>query len=102
MGAHALLLRCLLFPRGVCLPLWGRCAFCLGTSSKEESSMKVSGRKTGSALSHAPDNWNAVDWRWVERNVRGMQIRIAKATREGDWRRVKALQRMLTRTLSVK
>src|SRR6201997_348552 len=64
--------------------------------------MRVSGRKTGSALSHAPDNWNAVDWRRVERNVRGMQIRIAKATREGDWRRVKALQRMLTRTLSAK
>ncbi|MFM0754520.1 group II intron reverse transcriptase/maturase [Paraburkholderia strydomiana] len=64
--------------------------------------MKVSGRKTGSALSHAPDNWHAVDWRRVERNVRGMQIRIAKATRESDWRRVKALQRMLTRTLSAK
>ncbi len=64
--------------------------------------MKVSGRKTGSALSHAPDNWYAVDWRRVERNVRGMQIRIAKATRDGDWRRVKALQRMLTRTLSAK
>ncbi|MFM0120133.1 group II intron reverse transcriptase/maturase [Paraburkholderia sp. RL18-101-BIB-B] len=64
--------------------------------------MKVSGRKTGSALSHAPDNWHAIDWRRVERNVRGMQIRIAKATREGNWRRVKALQRMLTRTLSAK
>ncbi|MFM0051333.1 group II intron reverse transcriptase/maturase [Caballeronia grimmiae] len=64
--------------------------------------MKVSGRKTGSALSHAPVNWNAVNWRKVERNVRGMQIRIAKATRESDWRRVKALQRMLTRTLSAK
>ncbi|MFM0504685.1 group II intron reverse transcriptase/maturase [Paraburkholderia caffeinilytica] len=64
--------------------------------------MKVSGRKIGSALSHVPDNWHAVDWRRVERNVRGMQIRIAKATREGDWRRVKALQRMLTRTLSAK
>ncbi|CAG9199043.1 Group II intron reverse transcriptase/maturase [Paraburkholderia sabiae] len=64
--------------------------------------MRVSGRKTGSALSHAPNSWYAVDWRQVERNVRGMQIRIAKATREGDWRRVKALQRMLTRTLSAK
>jgi RNA-directed DNA polymerase len=64
--------------------------------------MKVSGRKTGSALSHAPESWYAVDWRRVERNVRGMQIRIAKATRESKWRRVKALQRMLTRTLSAK
>ena len=64
--------------------------------------MKVSVREDGSALSHAPDNWHAVDWRRVERNVRGMQIRIAKATRESNWRRVKALQRMLTRTLSAK
>ncbi|MGT2469864.1 group II intron reverse transcriptase/maturase [Paraburkholderia terrae] len=64
--------------------------------------MRVSVRKDGSALSHAPTNWYAVDWRRVERNVRGMQIRIAKATRDGNWRRVKALQRMLTRTLSAK
>ncbi|MGN7982033.1 group II intron reverse transcriptase/maturase [Burkholderia sp. 22313] len=64
--------------------------------------MRVSVRKDGSALSHAPNHWHAVNWRRVERNVRGMQIRIAKATREGDWRRVKALQRMLTRTLSAK
>ena len=52
-----------------------------------------------SALSDAPNNWHAVDWRRVERNVRGMQIRIAKATLAGDWRRVKTLQRMLTRSL---
>ena len=64
--------------------------------------MKVSIRKDGSALSHALDNWHAVDWQRVERNVRGMQIRIAKASQEGKWRRVKALQRMLTRTLSAK
>jgi len=31
-----------------------------------------------------------------------MQMRIAKATREGKWRKVKALQRMLTRTFSAK
>lgn len=55
-----------------------------------------------SALSHVPQDWHAVSWRQVERNVKGMQIRIAKATREGKWRKVKALQRMLTRTLSAK
>jgi RNA-directed DNA polymerase len=64
--------------------------------------MKVSICEDGSALSHAPDDWYAINWRRVERNVRGMQIRIAKATREGKWRKVKALQRMLTRTLSAK
>ncbi|MBA5604435.1 group II intron reverse transcriptase/maturase [Duganella sp. FT3S] len=55
-----------------------------------------------SALSGKPQHWHAVNWRQVERNVRGMQMRIAKATREGKWRKVKALQRMLTRTFSAK
>jgi RNA-directed DNA polymerase len=64
--------------------------------------MKVSIRKERSAPSHGPDDWHAIDWRRVERNVKGMQIRIAKATREGKWRKVKALQRMLTRTLSAR
>lgn len=52
-----------------------------------------------SAPSGVPHNWHAIDWQRVQRNVRGMQIRIAKATREGKWRRVTALQRMLTRSL---
>jgi len=64
--------------------------------------MKVSCRKTRSALSGAPQDWFAIDWHRVERNVRGTQIRIAKATLEGNWRRVKALQRMLTRSWSAK
>ena len=55
-----------------------------------------------SARSGHPMHWHAVDWQRVQRNVRGMQIRIAKATRDGDWRKVKALQRMLTRSLSGK
>ncbi|MBP0631740.1 group II intron reverse transcriptase/maturase [Cupriavidus sp. AcVe19-1a] len=59
-------------------------------------------RKDESALSGAPQTWGAIDWRRVERNVREMQIRIAKATQEGDWRRVKALQRSLTRSWSAK
>ncbi|MGO4808895.1 group II intron reverse transcriptase/maturase [Cupriavidus sp. 2MCAB6] len=59
-------------------------------------------RKDESALSGAPRSWAAIDWRRVERNVREMQIRIAKATQEGDWRRVKALQRSLTRSWSAK
>ena len=53
---------------------------------------------SGSARSNAPQDWLAIDWRLVEQNVRGIQIRIAKATREGQWRRVKALQRWLTRS----
>ena len=64
--------------------------------------MRVHVETDVSALSHAPQHWHAVSWWKVERNVKGMQIRIAKATREGKWRKVKALQRMLTRTISAK
>jgi len=51
-----------------------------------------------SALSDKPEDWHQIDWYRVERNVRGIQIRIAKATKEKDWRKVKSLQRFLTRS----
>lgn len=65
--------------------------------------MKVTDQNSiGSASSHAPTEWSAINWRIVQRNVRVMQIRLAKATQAGDWRRVKALQRWLTRSFSAK
>ncbi|AKV07267.1 DNA polymerase [Pseudomonas fluorescens NCIMB 11764] len=62
----------------------------------EHSQMAVS------APSGAPQHWHDIDWWRVQRNVRAMQIRIAKACREGNWRRVKTLQRMLTRSRSAR
>ncbi|MDD2099289.1 group II intron reverse transcriptase/maturase [Pseudomonas putida] len=62
----------------------------------EHSQMAVS------ALSGTPQQWHDIDWCRVQRNVRAMQVRIAKACREGKWRRVKALQRMLTRSRSAR
>jgi hypothetical protein len=35
------------------------------------------------AASHEPRNWQAVDWRAATGNVRRLQVRIAKAVREG-------------------
>ncbi|MFN3047405.1 MULTISPECIES: group II intron reverse transcriptase/maturase [Pseudomonas] len=64
--------------------------------------MKELSQQGGSALSGTPQQWHDVDWRRVQRNVRGMQMRIAKACREGKWRRVKSLQRMLTRSKSAR
>jgi len=64
--------------------------------------MRVTDSNVGSAASHAPTDWASIDWKRVYRNVRVMQIRLAKATQGGDWRRVKALQRMLTRSFSAK
>ncbi|MEA0989011.1 group II intron reverse transcriptase/maturase [Pseudomonas aeruginosa] len=55
-----------------------------------------------SALSHRPQNWHQIDWCRVQRTVRAMQIRIAKACKNSNWRKVKALQRMLTRSTSAR
>ena len=49
---------------------------------------------------HGKVDWNATDWRTVNRNVRRLQARIVKATQEGRWGKVKALQRLLTHSYS--
>ncbi|HCD2099767.1 TPA: group II intron reverse transcriptase/maturase [Klebsiella pneumoniae] len=54
------------------------------------------------ALSGRAENWHQINWRQIHRQVRGLQIRIAKATEQRRWRRVKALQRMLTRSFAAK
>lgn len=46
--------------------------------------------------------WHDIDWYQAEKTVRKMQIRIAKATEEGKWRKVKSLQRLLTHSFSAK
>jgi RNA-directed DNA polymerase len=46
--------------------------------------------------------WHQINWRQAERNVHRLQTRIAQATQEGRWNKVKALQRLLTHSLSGK
>ncbi len=46
--------------------------------------------------------WDQIDWPIVHRRVRRLQTRIAKATRDQNWRRVKALQRFLVNSYSAK
>ena len=46
--------------------------------------------------------WDAIDWQTVAQPVRRLQMRIAKATREGRWGKVQALQRLLTHSFSAK
>jgi RNA-directed DNA polymerase len=47
-------------------------------------------------------NWDAINWRAIERQVKRLQMRIAKATREGRWGKVKSLQWLLTHAFSAK
>src|SRR5256714_4498413 len=57
---------------------------------------------TAGAASHGTGDWHAIDWQQVNRNVRRLQARIAQATQEGKWGKVKALQRLLTHSFSGK
>jgi RNA-directed DNA polymerase len=47
-------------------------------------------------------NWHAIEWYRVHRNVRRLQARIVKATQEGRWGKVRALQHLLTHSFSGK
>ena len=46
-----------------------------------------------------PD-WDAIDWRVHEGNVRRLRRRIFKAMREQDWAQVRSLQKMMLRSWS--
>lgn len=47
-----------------------------------------------------PTEWNAVNWREANRNVRRLRQRIFRATQEQDWDKVQSLQRLLLRSRS--
>ncbi|MCT6055743.1 reverse transcriptase N-terminal domain-containing protein, partial [Escherichia coli] len=46
--------------------------------------------------------WHAINWKACHARVRKLQLRIAKATRQQQWRQVRELQRVLTRSFSGK
>jgi RNA-directed DNA polymerase len=54
------------------------------------------------ASSRAAQMWDQANWPHIEAEVKRLQVRIAKATREGRWDKVKVLQRLLTRSHSAK
>ena len=47
-------------------------------------------------------DWRSIDWAGHHKTVRRLQVRIVKAVREGRWGKVKALQWLLTHSLSGK
>ena len=59
-----------------------------------DSSMCASSRHAG--------HWEQLDWNQCQRQVRRLQARIVKATREGLWGKVKTLQWLLTHSFAAK
>jgi RNA-directed DNA polymerase len=58
--------------------------------------------KTACAPSREAIPWHSLDWTKCYRHVKRLQARIVKATQEGRWGKVKALQWLLTHSLSGK
>lgn len=45
-------------------------------------------------------DWNAIDWRQANRNVRNLRHRIFRATQEGNLKKVHSLQKLMMRSYS--
>ncbi len=54
------------------------------------------------AASAAGSGWHEISWSDAHRVVGRLQTRIAKSTKAGNWRRVRRLQSLLTRSTSAK
>ena len=46
------------------------------------------------------DDWDRIDWPGCEREVRRLRQRIFKATQEGNWPKVRSLQKLMLRSRS--
>ena len=67
--------------------------------------MKTATYTTNTAIVCAPPadmEWHQINWTKAHGNVRRLQARIVKATKEGRWGKVKALQHLLTHSFSGK
>jgi uncharacterized protein YoaH (UPF0181 family) len=51
---------------------------------------------------HELTHWSQINWTHVEANVRQLQGRIYRATRANDFKKVKNLQKLMTRSMSAK
>ena len=69
-------------------------------SQKEDSWTKARGVFLEHTSSHP--GWHDVNWRYVNQKVRQVQVRIAKAAKEGKWSKVRSLQRLLTNSIAAK
>jgi RNA-directed DNA polymerase len=69
--------------------------------SAHETKQMTTAQAVGAVSSEAKQ-WYAIDWSTIHRNVRRLQVRIAQATKEGRWGKVRALQRLLTHSYSGK
>lgn len=71
-------------------------------TATRQQAHRVRTPRAGAAPRVTADDWNQINWRTAYANVHRLQMRIAKATREGRWGKVFSLQRLLTNSYSGK
>jgi len=64
--------------------------------------MRDSSKKKAHASSRQKLDWKSIEWKTAEPKVRKLQVRIAKAVREGRHRKVRSLQWLLTHSYYAK
>jgi RNA-directed DNA polymerase len=66
---------------------------------------KMGKQKTANSAGAPIDDarkWNSIEWKFAQRQVRRLQMRIAKAVKQNRWNKVKTLQYLLTRSFYAK
>lgn len=61
---------------------------------------RIGAAKTADASSKFATEWHAINWHKVQREVNRLQTRIVEAKKAGNLRKVRALQHILTRSIS--
>lgn len=61
----------------------------------------MTAQKAG-ALRDDANKWQSIDWKHAQREVRRLQVRIAKAVKENRWNKVRSLQNLLTHSFYAK
>ena len=51
-------------------------------------------------VNYRTTDWNTINWKKVNRSVRNLRQRIFKAAANGDFKRVKSLQRLMLTSYS--
>jgi RNA-directed DNA polymerase len=64
--------------------------------------MQMTADSSAGAVSHLSPDWHSINWKAANETVRRLQARIVKATKEGKWHKVRALQHLLTHSFSGK
>jgi RNA-directed DNA polymerase len=62
---------------------------------------QMTAQKAGALIDDA-EKWNSIHWKEAQREVRRLQMRIAKAVKENRWNKVRVLQHLLTHSFYAK